>query len=181
MSSPLPPSTRHITTHDPTTGQATIHSSTPAQFTTIEQGAFTFSVPYTTSTFPADLNNDVDIHTHESLLQTGNLGLVNPNGTVCRVVDFAPGKTPLMHRTQSLDFGVVLEGEIVMELDSGESRVLKKGDIAVQRGTMHAWRNPSPDQWVRMLFVLQESLPVTVGGKNLGEDLGGAVELKPSN
>ncbi|PWY91313.1 hypothetical protein BO94DRAFT_533444, partial [Aspergillus sclerotioniger CBS 115572] len=134
--------------------KATIHSSTPGDFTTVEQGSFAFSVPYTTSTFPADLNNDTDIDTHETLLQTNTLGLVNPNGTVCRIVDFAPGKSPLMHRTQSLDYGI--------------------GDIAVQRATMHAWRNPSEDKWVRMLFVLQECRP-------LGEDLGGAVELNPSS
>ena len=40
-----------------------------------------------------------------------------------------------MHRTQSLDFGVVLEGEIELVLDSGETRLLKRGDVAVQRGT----------------------------------------------
>ncbi|RAK95717.1 cupin domain-containing protein [Aspergillus ibericus CBS 121593] len=174
MPSPLPPFTRHITTHDPTTGKATIHSSTPATFTTFENDAFAFSVPYTTTTFPANLTNEADIHAHEATIASGTLGLVSPGGTVCRIVDFAPGQEPLMHRTRSLDYGIVLEGEIVMELDSGEKRVLKKGDVAVQRGTMHAWRNPSQDKWVRMLFVLQDCLPVEVGGRVLGEDLGGA-------
>ncbi|PYI07337.1 hypothetical protein BO78DRAFT_341423, partial [Aspergillus sclerotiicarbonarius CBS 121057] len=176
----LPSFTRHITTHNPS-GQATIHSSTPAEWTNYENGAFAFSVPYTTSTFPADLNNDTDIHSHEATIASGTLGLVNPNGTVCRIVDFAPGQEPLMHRTRSLDYGIVLEGEIIMELDSGETRLLKKGDIAVQRATMHAWRNPSQEKWVRMLFVLQDCRAVEVGGKTLGEDLGRAEELKPSS
>ena len=52
---------------------------------------------------------------------SGKLGLVNPKGTVCRVVDFAPGYECMMHRTQSLDFGVVLEGKVEMLLDSGDT------------------------------------------------------------
>ncbi|PWY75071.1 hypothetical protein BO70DRAFT_381282 [Aspergillus heteromorphus CBS 117.55] len=138
----LPNYTRHITTHN-SSGLATIHSSSPAQWTQFEQGTFGFSVAYTTNAFPADLNNNTDINAHESLMTGNTLGLVNPNGTVCRVVDFAPDREPLMHRTRSLDYGIVLEGEIIMELDSGEKTLLKKGDIAVQRATMHAWRNPS--------------------------------------
>lgn len=83
-----------------------------------------------------------------------------------------------MHRTQSLDYGVVLEGEIEMELDGGEITLLKRGDVAVQRGTMHAWRNPSKKDWARMLFVLQDCEPLVVGGEKLMEELGsGADEL----
>lgn len=86
-----------------------------------------------------------------------------------------------MHRTQSLDYGVVLEGEIEMELDGGEIKVLKRGDVAVQRGTMHAWRNQSKTEWARMLFVLQGCEPVVVGGERLGEDLGGGLEGLPGS
>ena len=46
-----------------------------------------------------------------------------------------------MHRTVSLDYGVVLEGEVELVLDSGETRLMKRGDVSVQRGTNHAWRN----------------------------------------
>ncbi|KIW58763.1 hypothetical protein PV05_03261 [Exophiala xenobiotica] len=49
---------------------------------------------------------------------------------------------------------------------------MKRGDVAIQRATAHAWRNPSPDSWVRMLYVLQESKPITIGGKELDEDYG---------
>ena len=75
-----------------------------------------------------------------------------------------------MHRTVSLDYGVVLEGEIELTLDSGDSRVMKRGDISVQRGTEHKWRNMSRTEWGRMLFVSQEAKPVEVNGKALGED-----------
>lgn len=52
----------------------------------------------------------------------------------------SPGLLSPMHRTVSLDYGVVLEGEVELVLDSGETRVLKRGDVAIQRGTCHAWR-----------------------------------------
>jgi hypothetical protein len=45
------------------------------------------------------------------------------------------------------------------------------GDIAVQRGTMHAWRNMSDTNWARMLYILQPSKPLQIGGEKLGEDL----------
>ncbi len=67
-----------------------------------------------------------------------------------------PGRHPLMHRTQSIDYGVVLEGEIVLLLDD-EEVPLKAGDVVVQRGTIHAWANRS-DNVTRMLFVLVDGV-----------------------
>lgn len=85
----------------------------------------------------------------------------------------------VMHRTQSLDFGIVVEGEVEMMLDDGSRTRLGRGDIAVQRATMHAWRNPSPDSWARMVFVLQDTKPLVVGGQRLGEELGRGTEGIP--
>lgn len=86
-----------------------------------------------------------------------------------------------MHRTTSLDYGVVLEGEVELILDGGEKRVMKRGDICVQRGTNHAWRNCSETEWSRMLYVLTEALPVELeDGKKLEEDLGGMVGVRKS-
>ena len=65
-----------------------------------------------------------------------------------------PGRHPLMHRTESIDYGIVLDGEIVLLLDD-EEVPLKTGDVVVQRGTIHAWANRS-DQITRMLFVLTD-------------------------
>ena len=59
---------------------------------------------------------------------------------------------PGFHRTDSIDYGVVLEGEITLELDDGE-RMLRQGDVVVQMGTRHAWRNTG-DSPARMLFVM---------------------------
>ena len=59
---------------------------------------------------------------------------------------------PLMHRTQTLDYGIVLEGELTLVLDYGETTV-RAGDIIIQRGTNHAWANRS-DKNCRVAFVL---------------------------
>ena len=58
-----------------------------------------------------------------------------------------------MHRTASIDYGVVLSGEVWLELDDGAERHLTQGDVVVQGGARHAWRNKS-DADVTMLFVL---------------------------
>lgn len=59
---------------------------------------------------------------------------------------------PLMHRTPTLDYGIVLEGELTLVLDRGESTV-RAGDIVIQRGTNHAWANRSGEN-CRVAFVL---------------------------
>ena len=84
-----------------------------------------------------------------------------------------------MHRTVSLDYGVVLEGEVDLILDSGEVKRMKRGDVAIQRGTMHAWKNPSETEWARMLFVLQDCQDVWVNGQVFKEDLGKGTEGVP--
>jgi quercetin dioxygenase-like cupin family protein len=58
-----------------------------------------------------------------------------------------------MHTTDSVDYDVVLDGEIVLELDDGQTVQLYKHDVVVQHGTRHAWRNVS-DRPVTTLFVL---------------------------
>jgi mannose-6-phosphate isomerase-like protein (cupin superfamily) len=59
---------------------------------------------------------------------------------------------PLMHRTQTLDYGIVLEGELTLIVDLGETTV-QAGDIVIQRGTNHAWANRS-EKNCRVAFVL---------------------------
>ena len=60
---------------------------------------------------------------------------------------------PGMHRTDSVDYDVVLDGEITLELDDGQCVPLQRHDVVVQHGTRHAWRNTS-DRPATMLFVL---------------------------
>lgn len=61
--------------------------------------------------------------------------LNNDTGTLCRIVEFPPHSSSPMHRTVSLDYGIVVLGNITLELDDGQERELVPGDICVQRGT----------------------------------------------
>jgi quercetin dioxygenase-like cupin family protein len=65
-----------------------------------------------------------------------------PGGSLCRVVHFPPQTESKKHRATTLEFCLVLEGEITLVLDLEEVR-LKAGDTVVQRGTRHAWSNRS--------------------------------------
>ena len=87
------------------------------------------------------------------------------DGTVFRVIEYAPGVTPRNHRTNSIDYAVVLSGEIDMELDD-QVVTLRAGDVLVQRGTIHNWVNRSNAPCV-VAFVLIDARPVEQGGKIL--------------
>ena len=87
-------------------------------------------------------------------------------GTVFRVIEYAPGVAPRNHRTDSIDYAVVMSGEIDMELDDGVNVHLKAGDVLVQRGTIHNWINNGAAPCV-IAFVLIDAKPVTAGGKVL--------------
>ncbi|HEY2533069.1 MAG TPA: cupin domain-containing protein [Xanthobacteraceae bacterium] len=84
-----------------------------------------------------------------------------PNGTRFAVIDFPPGNEPHMHRTETIDYVVVLEGEIEMDLDDSTVK-LKAGDVMVQRGTNHAWANRSSSR-ARVAFVLIDAEPLGIG------------------
>lgn len=179
LSTDLPGPTAYWTGHN-AEGKAIVHSSNPVEWAPFDENKLAMRVAYTT-TFPADLNSDADIKDHEQKQASGKLGLVSSGGTVLRYVDFAPDYTCMMHRTQSVDYGIVVEGEIESVLDSGETQLMRRGDVMVQRATMHAWRNPSKTDWARMIFVLQDCKPLYIGGERFGEDLGRGTEGLPSS
>ncbi len=87
-------------------------------------------------------------------------------GIVIRINEFAPGAARLMHRTETLDYAIVLSGECDLELDSGEAVHLKPGDVVVQRGTMHTWVNNGPVPCV-FAGILIDANPVSVAGQVL--------------
>ena len=115
-------------------------------------------VVWTTESFPVNNTGDAD----EGLRQVGT---TLKNGTVFRIVEFGPGVAPRNHRTDSIDYAVVLSGEIDMELD-GSVAHLKAGDVLVQRGTIHNWINRGSTPCV-IAFVLIDAEPVEAGGKVL--------------
>src|SRR5690242_3353132 len=95
----------------------------------------------------------------------GRPATTHANGTVFRIIEFAPGNAERNHRTDSLDYAVVLSGEIDMDLDGAEIH-LKAGDAIVQRGTIHNWINRGTEPCV-IAFVLIAAHPAVAGGKTL--------------
>jgi hypothetical protein len=120
------------------------------------------------------------IAAHDTIAE--HQGILPPrNGTILRIIDFPPepddraklkemldatfggiykdalhdkreGKHPGMHRTETVDYALVLEGEIWAVMDEGET-LLRAGDVLIQRGTNHAWANRS-NATARIAFVL---------------------------
>jgi hypothetical protein len=172
--------TIHITTHN-ASGQATLHSSQENESTPYPGHNFAATTIYTTSSMPVDMEQDRDIAQHEAVIEGGQLGIVQRGGTVCRFVDFGPGSMSFMHRTQSLDYGVVIEGNVILALDDGSVTLLRRGDVAVQRATTHAWRNASRTEWARMFFVFQDCMPIGPRGEGFQGAIGSAPKAEPAS
>ena len=93
------------------------------------------------------------------------LATSDDNGTVFRIVQYDPGVAPRNHRTQSIDYAVIMSGEITMRMDEGEV-VLRQGDVLVQRGTIHDWVNNGTEPCV-VAFILCAAKELEVGGRVL--------------
>ncbi len=173
-SPPLPPVRRVVTGHDGD-GRAVIAVDGASPSIAIESVPGTvFHELWSTSSVPAEIDNCPDP-------AVGPLQLAPPaGGTRIRIVDVPPdtvqntiapeaaaaafdaigathahtldGPHALMHRTETVDYGILLSGEIWLVVDDGEARLLP-GDVVVQRGTNHAWSNRT-DETARMAFVL---------------------------
>jgi hypothetical protein len=133
-----------------------------------------------TDTTPADNSGDKDPTDHPFRLPPPE------NGSVFRVVEYPPDKERFaamssqdwaadaknqgyqrtgaasrhagFHKTDTIDYAIVIEGEIVALMDEGE-KLMKTGDVLVQRGTNHAWANRS-DKPARVAFILIDAKPV---------------------
>jgi quercetin dioxygenase-like cupin family protein len=148
---------RVVTGHDET-GRAVVKIDEVTRNLVSSRPGATASVIWTTQGFPVDNTGDED----QGRRQTGT---TLDNGTVFRVLELAPGATPRNHRTDSIDYAVVMAGEIDMELDDTTVH-LKAGDVLVQRGTIHNWVNRGTVPCV-IAFVLIAAKPVEVSGKVL--------------
>ena len=116
------------------------------------------SLIWSTGSFPTDNNTTDDGGAR--VVATADSG-----GTVFRVVKYFPGVAPRNHRTDSIDYAVVISGSIDMELDEETVR-LRQGDVLVQRGTIHNWVNRGSEPCV-IAFCLIAANSVEVGGRTL--------------
>lgn len=133
--SPLshPPHVRRVVTRHYGTGHAVLHRDEPlipVAASTSHPGT-RFTIIHRIEGFPVT-NQGLDDELAAGNLQRSK----HPLGIVCEVVDLAPdehGSKPLLHRNQSLDYGVVLSGAVVLELDNGVETELRTGDVFEQR------------------------------------------------
>ena len=148
---------RVITGHDPS-GRAIV------QIDEVSKNAFTgrpgatgINV-WTTQGFPANNDGAEDAGQRK-------VGTTLPDGTILRVLEFAPGLAARNHRTDSIDYIVVISGEIDMELDDSVVH-FEAGDVMVQRGTIHNWVNRGTAPCV-LAVILIAAKPVEAGGRVL--------------
>jgi mannose-6-phosphate isomerase-like protein (cupin superfamily) len=148
---------RVVTGHDEK-GRAKVLIDEPVKNVFSHRPGAHYSVIWSSDTLPANNDGNDDPSGR-------SIGTTVPGGSVFRVVSFGPGVTPRNHRTDSIDYAVVISGEIDMVLDD-ETVHLNAGDVLVQRGTIHNWVNKGTVPCV-IAFTLVSAKPVTAGGKVL--------------
>jgi len=148
---------RVVTGHD-ASGRAVVKIDEVSRNIGSSRPGATACVVWTTESFPVNNTGDAD----EALKK---IGTTLKDGTVLRVIEFAPGVAPRNHRTDSVDYIIVMSGEIDMELE-GSVVHLRTGDVLVQRGTIHNWVNRGTTPCV-IAAILIDAKPVEVGGKVL--------------
>jgi quercetin dioxygenase-like cupin family protein len=155
--SDYPPIRRVVTGHDKV-GTAKILLDAPATNWKSSSPGTVSTLIWSTDATPADIALGEPIEDHGARV----LGTAPPaHGTRFAVIDFPPGNSARMHRTETIDYVVVIAGEIDMDLDE-ETVHLKAGDVMVQRGTNHAWVNRG-NAPARLAFVLIDAVPLGIG------------------
>ncbi|MFZ0845795.1 MAG: cupin domain-containing protein [Pseudolabrys sp.] len=150
---------RRVVTGHTADGRATVEIDEIAKNVISNRPGASSCVVWSTKGFPVDNDGFTD-PTSASFKTTVE------GGTVFRIVHYAPGVTPRNHRTDSIDYAVVISGTIEMELDDKVIVKLKAGDVLVQRGTIHNWINRGSEACI-VAFVLISAKPVTTSGKPL--------------
>ncbi len=147
---------RVITGHD-AEGRATVTIDEIATNHVSNRPGHDSIVVWTTDASPADFSDPRDGADWE----VGRPPI--PNGSIFRIIEYAPGVESRMHRTDTVDYVVIMSGEIDMRLDDGEEVHLKAGDVLVQRGTNHDWINRGDAPCV-IAFALLDATPAGGAG-----------------
>jgi quercetin dioxygenase-like cupin family protein len=120
---------------------------------------------WSTDRMPVDNSDVAAVAQREGFVKRYNY-VGSSQGTVVRITEFAPGSPKFMHRTETVDYAILLSGECDLEMDDGVTVHLKPGDVVVQRGTMHAWVNNGTQPCV-FAFILIDAEPANVAGQSL--------------
>lgn len=156
---------RRIVTGHTADGTAVFTDDALFETVVIPSGDAAMSTIWTTLNVPADLNDETDGAKRDA-------GTTLKGGSVIRIVDMLPNASSPMHRSSSIDYGIILSGEIELELDNQVVKTLGQGAIIVQRGTIHKWRNPSSTDICRIVFILTEAKPYIFSGQPLEDFMG---------
>ncbi|KAJ8108562.1 hypothetical protein OPT61_g8087 [Boeremia exigua] len=91
--------------------------------------------------YPVELNDE----TNTNYAYKNKFCPTLESGSVCRIIDLAPDEVSQIHRFNGLEYAIVIEGVLNMILDSGEERIIERGDIVIERSTTHRWVNVTKD------------------------------------
>ncbi len=143
---PLPPIRRIVTTHE-AAGRAMIMLDGPAPRREFRGRGNVMTLLWGTDEAPAEIWTAEDFGLRNNEIEPP------PGGSWFRVIDYPPGMSGRMHRTDTLDYVVCMAGEIDMELDDGAMVHMGAGDVMIQQGTNHSWINSGTGP-CRIAFVL---------------------------
>lgn len=150
---------RIVTGHDAQGRSVLVSVGAPPQFHAGAKRGVELHEIWNTAGAPALITSAVEHEPNERPLAVPP----DPSGTIIRFVDYHPGhvemlppredgRHPNMHRTRSIDYGIMLEGELYMIMDDQEIKLVP-GDVVIQRGTDHGWANRT-QEIARMAFIL---------------------------
>lgn len=159
----MPTNPRRVVTGHDARGRSVFASDGPVPGTPVVPGGTLFYQLWDTDATPAPIGATAPERV------AGPLSVAPPrHGTRLLVNELPPGAASPVHRTQTVDYGIVLDGEVVLVLDDSET-VLRAGDIVVQRGTDHRWENRSAAP-ARVAFILIDGAFAPQLRAALGED-----------
>ncbi|KAF9519849.1 hypothetical protein BS47DRAFT_1312092 [Hydnum rufescens UP504] len=161
----LPVVRRLITSHTPE-GKGTIHRDEKVESYLSPIKGCRITPLWTTTESPA-------INSEQTLdgagLAPDRMHIVSTNGSHIGAFDVAPGLEVPTHRTSTLDYIILVNGELTSVMEDGTESILTPGDIVIQRGTQHKWENRGTT-WARFIAVLVDAKPVELVNKE-GENV----------
>ncbi|RYP63554.1 hypothetical protein DL771_009216 [Monosporascus sp. 5C6A] len=161
---------RHITGHNEEGKSVFLRSDQGDHHRVMGEQQAVANILYSTQETPVELNGNVDIEKAKAQEPP----LHYHNGSIDRMIDFGPGVESPLHLAVSIDYGIVVEGVFELILDSGEKRIMRQGDVSVQRATAHQWKTIMGNGTLpgRMMWILLDCNDVYVNGKKMEGFLG---------